>query len=169
LRLAGLLSVAVLSIASPVAAGASGTSPTLSYVFCGLARTVNGFDLVDARGLACARARSVMSRIERGERGVWNCSRAIHAVYELRCQAGRREIRVLERSPIQPRRSAGVVRLRNWSFRLHGHSLLAREDRLGWVSLGPPPWCIPYAGPREVLVALRLRPVTPHGGCFRTR
>ena len=169
-RLAGSLGVAVLiSMASAVPTGANGMSPSRPYVFCGLARTVNGFDLVDARGIACAPARSVIGRVERGERGVWNCSRAMHAAFELRCQAGSREVRVLERSPIQPRRVGGVVRLRNWSFRLHGHSLLAREDRLGWVSLGPPPWCIPYAGPREVLVALRLRPVTPHGGCFRTR
>jgi hypothetical protein len=170
MRLAGSLGVAVLiTMATAAPTGASGKSPGLAYVFCGLARTVNGFDLVDARGVACAPARSLISRIERGERGPWNCSRAIHAVFELRCQAGLREVRVLERSPIQPSRIGGVVRLRNWSFRVHGNSLLAREDQLGWVSLGPAPWCIPYAGPREVLVALRLRPITPHGGCFRTR
>lgn len=111
----------------------------------------------------------MIGRIERDERGVWNCSRAVHAVFGLRCQAGLREVRVLERSPIEPRRVAGIVRLRNWSFRLRGKSLLAREDLLGWVSLGAAPWCIPYAGPREVLLALRLRPITPNGGCFRTR
>jgi len=59
----------------------------VSCVFGGLARTVNGFDLVDARRVACAPVRSVIGRIERGERGVWNCSRGIHAVFVLRRQA----------------------------------------------------------------------------------
>ena len=169
-RFAGWLSVAVLAwMASAAATGAIGSNSGGSFVFCGPARTVNGFDLVDARGVTCPPARLEINRIERGDRGVWNCSRAMHAVFELRCQAGLREVRVLERSPVQPTRIAGIVRLRNWSFRLDGDSLLTREDRLGWVSLGSAPWCIPYAGPREVLLALRLRPITSDGGCFRTR
>ena len=145
----------------------AGAAP--GHRFCGLARTVNGFDLVDARGLSCRRALVVIPRVERGERADWECSRAVHAVFELRCLLGAAEVRVLERSPLAPQRSGGVVRLRNWSFRIDGAKLLAREGRLGWISLGRAPWCIPSDGPQEVLLALRLAPITPHGGCFRAR
>jgi hypothetical protein len=150
-------------------ASSSIAGATAAYPFCGLARTVNGFDLVDARGLSCRRALVVVARVERGVRGDWACSRAVHAVFELRCLLGAAEVRVLERSPVVPRRSGGIVRLRNWSFRVAGAELLAREGRRGWISLGRAPWCIPTDGPQEVLLALHLAPMTPHGGCFRAR
>ena len=35
-------------------------------------------------------------------------------------------------------------------------------------SVARAPFCVPDA-PREVLVALGLRPLTPHGGCFAAR
>lgn len=166
-----LLGLAVAVLVSMVGCAAAPVQQrSRSYFsFCGLARTVNGFELVDARGLSCAQARSAIRRIERGERDMWNCSRAMHAAFELRCQAGPREVRILERAPFRVTRVAGVVRLRNWSFRVQGNRLLAREGRLGWVSLGFAPWCIPFAAPREVFVVLSLRPITRHGGCFRRR
>jgi hypothetical protein len=34
-----------------------------------------------------------------------------------------------------------------------------------WARVASAPFCVP-AAPREVLVALRLRTLTPHGGCF---
>jgi hypothetical protein len=152
-----------------VLAGCGGARQPRSrpFAFCGLARTVNGFDLVAARGLTCAEARPAIAPIERGRRGGWSCSRAMHASFELRCRAGSREVRVLERAPVRVTRADGVARLGDWSFRLQGDRLLGRDGAGRWVSLGPPPWCIPFAGPREVLVALGLRPITPHGGCFR--
>jgi hypothetical protein len=124
-------------------------------------------DLVAAHGIGCAAARTAIVRIERDERGEWDCSRAMRAAFELRCLAGPREVRVLERAPVRVTRVGSIVRLRNWSFAVRGVRLVGRDGRRGWVSLGAPPWCIPFAGPREVLVALGLRPTTPHGGCFR--
>ena len=102
-----VLAVAAVLLAIPAAAASR--DGRVTYSFCGLARTVNGFDLVDARRVGCPQARSTIARVERGERGVWNCSRAVSAVFELRCQAGRREVRVLERVPFRHKR-AGAPR-----------------------------------------------------------
>jgi hypothetical protein len=138
-------------------------APTLT--FCGLARTVNGFDPVSAAEVGCGDALSIVTAIERGDRQAWACARAVNADYELECRDGEAVIHVLERSPVPAVRRSGGVRLANWLFRLRGHRLEAREDGSGWLSIGHAPFCVPDA-PREVLVALRLRPVTPNGGCF---
>lgn len=156
IRVALLISVAVAGL------GAVRSSPPR---FCGLARTVNGFDLVQARGIGCAAALTAIVRIERDERGAWACSRAMHAAYELDCRRGGQDLRVLERSPVPVVVRNRVATLANWSFRVRAHALEAHEGSLGWISLGPPPWCVPDA-PREVLLALRLRSLTPDGGCF---
>jgi hypothetical protein len=137
-------------------------------VFCGLAHTVNGFDPVRASGIRCDAARAAIVRVEHGDRGAWNCSRAMHADYELDCRRGNARIQVLERSPVRAVRHGTTVRLANWSFRLTGRTLLARASGRAWITLGRAPFCVP-AAPREVLVALRLRPLTPNGGCFTVR
>ena len=162
MRFAGLL-VAVLALAGS-ATPAHAAAP---FAFCGLSRTVNGFDPVRAAGVPCGTAREDVAAVERGDRGDWACSRAMHAAYELECRRGAAVLQVLERSPVPAvRRSDGTVRLANWRFRLDGRTLLAREDgRSTWTRIARAPFCIP-AAPREVLVALRLRQLTPHGGCF---
>lgn len=148
-----------------VACGAACVPPT---AFCGLARTVNGFDYVQATGLGCAAARTIAAAIERNDRGLWACSRNVGGQIELTCVRNDERIELLERSPVPATVGpAGVVTLANWSFRLHGRTIEARQNRLGWVSLGPPPWCIPDV-PREVLLALQLKAVTADGGCFIT-
>ena len=138
--------------------------------FCGLARTVNGYDPVRAAGLPCAAARSTIRAIERGRRGNWVCSRSVRGTIELDCRNGTRRIEVLERSPVPAvRRPDGSVRLANWLFRIRARRLEAREDGgVRWQRIAGPPWCVPSA-PREALVALRLRPLTAHGGCFSLR
>jgi hypothetical protein len=133
--------------------------------FCGLARTVNGFDYVQATALGCPSALAATPRIERGIRPGWTCARRIGGDVELRCTAGDERIDLLERSPVAARRSGATVTLANWSFRLRGAEIEARSTG-AWQALGGPPWCVPDA-PREVLVAFRLRPITPNGGCFR--
>ncbi|HTR32670.1 MAG TPA: hypothetical protein VMH47_02220 [Gaiellaceae bacterium] len=137
--------------------------------WCGLARTVNGFDYVDAAGLSCAAARTLTGAIERGDRGGWDCSRSVHGDVELTCRDGAKTIELLERSPVPAeKRRDGVVTLANWSFRLAARVIEARRGTRTWFSLGPPPWCVP-AVPREVLLALPLRSLTPDGGCFARR
>ena len=69
-------------------------------VYCGLARTVNGFDYVQSTNLACASARGATVSIERGVRGPWGCSRLVDALVELSCAAANRRIDLLERSPV---------------------------------------------------------------------
>jgi len=161
-RSAGLLATMLA-----LAAGAAAAHAPAPFAFCGLSRTVNGFDPVRASGVRCGAALSDVSAIERGDRGDWACSRAMHAAYELECRRGAARLQVLERSPVPAvRRSDGTVDLANWRFRLAGRALWAREDgHAAWTRIGRAPFCVP-AAPREVLVALRLRPLTPHGGCF---
>lgn len=122
--------------------------------FCGLARTVNGYDYVAAAGRACGDALLLVPWIERGERGPWDCSRSLGGPIELTCRDGGARVELLERSPVPATRRGAVVTLANLTFRL-GRGPLA----------GPGPWCVPDV-PREVLVAFRLRPLTPNGGCF---
>ncbi|HZU20348.1 MAG TPA: hypothetical protein VE982_03925 [Gaiellaceae bacterium] len=137
------------------------------FVYCGIARTVNGFDVVEGRRLTCRAARAAVVAVERGARGRWTCSRAMHASFELECAAGAPGIRVMERLPVGLNREpGGVVSTWNWYWRVHRGRLQAREDGGGWVSLGLPPWCTPFAAPRAVLLALRLRSITADGGCF---
>jgi hypothetical protein len=151
----------------PFVLDACGVERAAPFSFCGLARTVNGFDPVSAADVPCGDALPLVVAIERGDRGTWSCSRAVNAAYELECRSGESVLRVLERSPTAAvRRASGVVRMANWLFRLHGRTLLAREDGAPrWTTIARAPFCVPDA-PREVLVALRLRPLTPNGGCF---
>jgi len=145
--------------------------PPPKPLFCGFARTVNGFDPVRVvKGVSCPRARTAVVAIEHGKAGPWDCSRAVHAAYELDCRTSGAELQVLERSPVAAvRHASGTVTLANWSFRLHRRALEGRTARIGWrVLIAHTPYCIP-AAPREVLVALRLRPTTPSGGCFAPR
>lgn len=142
--------MAGLSLAAFLAAGCGHRGTP----FCGLARTVNGYDYVAAAGVGCAPALKVVPRIERGERGEWGCSRSIGGSVELTCRAGAARIELLERSPVAAKRHGATVTLANVTFRL-GRGPLA----------GVGPWCVPDV-PREVLVAFRLRRVTPSGGCF---
>lgn len=158
--------VALAALLRPLVLDACGAACVAPFSFCGLARTVNGFDPVRASALACPDALVDVAAIERGTRGDWNCSRAVHAAYELECRQGEAVIQVLERSPVRAVwRKPGLVRLANWLFHLEGRTLFAREDGSVWARIGRAPFCIP-AVPREVLVTLRLAPTTPHGGCF---
>jgi hypothetical protein len=161
----------------PIVIGACGTPcapppppPSPVPKFCGLAHTVNGFDPVrSVKGISCPRARAAISQIEHGRPGPWACSRAVHADYELDCRTTGAEIQVLERSPVAAVRHGTVVTLANWSFRLHGRALEGRFGRHPWLTLiARPPYCQPDA-PRDVLVAFRLRPVSPSAGCFLPR
>ena len=138
--------------------------------FCGLARTVNGFDPVSAvKGISCGRARGAIRGVERGDAGPWVCSRAVHASYELDCRTSGAEIQVLERSPVPAVRRGGVVTLANWSFRLHGAGLQGLTGRGHWQTLiAQPPYCVPDV-PRQVLAALPLRRTTSAGGCYAPR
>jgi hypothetical protein len=149
-----------------VAADCHALPPPSRFAFCGLARTVNGFDYVSAKGMVCLPARRAVLAVERGMFGPWRCSRAMHASYELECRDGARAVRVLERSPVRPDNTGGTVFIGAWAFRVHHHRLDAREGAGGWIDVGRAPWCAPYDAPREVLIALRLRPTTPDGGCF---
>ncbi len=134
--------------------------------FCGLARTVNGFDAVAASVVACGVALTTIVRLERGDRGDWSCSRAVGGAVELDCRRGESRLQVLERSPIAAVRHRGVVSLANWVFRLRGSRLEGRSRVGPWrLLIAKAPYCEP-AAPHEVLVALRLRPQTRHGGCF---
>ena len=139
-------------------------------VFCGLARTVNGFDPVtEVKGIACPRARDAIRAVERGDFGPWVCSRAVHAAYELDCRTSGAEFQVLEHPPVTAVRHGSVVTLANWSFRLRDKALEARADGGRWLTLlERPPYCVTDA-PREVLVALRLRRTSPSGGCYAPR
>lgn len=148
------------------ACGAACVPPT---AYCGLARTVNGFDYVQGTGVGCTAARVITAEIERNNRGPWTCARNVGGQIELTCTDGNEKIELLERSPVPATVGpSGVVTLSNWSFRLHGSVLQGRQDALGWLSLGHAPWCIPDV-PREALLALRLKSLTPDGGCFRPR
>jgi hypothetical protein len=139
-------------------------------VFCGLARTVNGFDPVtEVKGISCPRARSAIRAVERGAPGPWVCSRAVHAAYELDCRTSGAEVQVLERAPVPASRHGAVVTLANWSFRLQRATLEGRAAGGRWVTLvARPPFCVTDV-PRAVLVALRLRRTAPAGGCYAPR
>jgi hypothetical protein len=153
------------SFLRPIVLGACGSACARLHAYCGLVRTSNGFDYVRGDGLGCAAARATIASVERGIRGDWVCARRVGGAVELRCTSYGRTIDVLERSPVPAVRRNGVVVLSNWSFRLHGATLQGRENDLDWLSLGRGPWCVPDV-PREALVALRLKPRTPNGGCF---
>jgi len=153
-RLALAASLAASSLAGCGAAHRSG--------FCGLATP--GFEPVAVvHGLSCAAGLHAVHEIEIDQGGGWTCSRAMHAAYELDCRAARQEVQILENPPAAFRHGAFVT-VANWSFRVAGGRLQA-SDGGRWLDLGGPPFCV-TAAPRTALVALRLRPITPHGGCF---
>ena len=134
--------------------------------FCGLARTVHGFDAVAASVVSCPDALTTIVHIDRGNRGNWNCSRTAGRTVELDCHRGDDRLEVLERSPVRAVRRTGVVKLANWVFRLRGKQLEGRNGLGPWHLLrSRPPYCEPTV-PHQVLVALGLRPVTQHPGCF---
>jgi hypothetical protein len=137
-------------------------------VYCGLARTANGFDYVQATSLACDAARATVVAIERGQPGTWTCSRNTDTAVELTCIGGDSRIELLERSPVAATRAGNVVSLANWTFRMRGRSMQGRGVSGRWLTLGRAPWCIPDV-PREVLLAFRLKPLTRNGGCFTVR
>lgn len=146
-----------------VLAFTAGCGTTHRQSFCGLVHTVNGFDPVETmHGISCSAAEQVVVAIERGGSG-WECSRAMHATYELACVDGRRELRVLEQVPGRATRHGRAVILAGWTFRIARGHLFATERAT--LNLGPPPWCVTDA-PRQALVALGLRRTTPAGGCF---
>jgi hypothetical protein len=160
---------ALAAFLHPFLVYACGAACVPATAYCGLARTVNGFDYVRATGLGCAAARVNVAAIERDDRGSWTCARNVGGEIELTCTNGAEKVELLERSPVPATRApGGVVTLSNWSFRRHGREIEGRQDELGWISLGRAPWCIPGI-PREVLLALRLRSLTPDGGCFGPR
>ena len=136
--------------------------------YCGLARAANGFDYVQATSFACDAARATVVAIERGQAGTWVCSRDIHAAVELTCIGGDSRIELLERSPVPAVRAGNVVSLANWLFRLRGRSIQGRGHNGSWQTIGRAPWCTPDI-PREVLIAFKLKPLTPNGGCFTLR
>jgi hypothetical protein len=162
--------IALARFLRPVVLQACGAGCVAPPVFCGLAWTANGFDPVRAVAeVGCAEARSAVVAIERGRPGDWTCSRAVGATYELDCRRGWQELQVLERAPVPVTRSGATATLANWSFRLDGAALEGRSGAGPWhLLIGRAPYCVPDA-PREVLVALRLRPTTPSGGCFERR
>jgi hypothetical protein len=164
--LAGFLRPFLVSACGPPCAPPPPPRPR----FCGLARTVNGFDPVtEVKGISCPRARSAIRAVERGAPGPWVCSRAVHAAYELDCRTSGAEVQVLERAPVPASRHGAVVTLANWSFRLQRATLEGRAAGGRWVTLvARPPFCVTDV-PRAVLVALRLRRTAPAGGCYAPR
>jgi len=77
--------------------------------FCGLARTVDGYDYVAASDLACAEALQLVPRFERGLRGAWACSRSVGGGIELVCLSRTARIELLERSPVPARRKGSAA------------------------------------------------------------
>ena len=145
--------------------------------FCGLARTVNGFDPVSAvTGISCPRARAAVRDVERGAPGPWVCSRAVHATFELDCRTSAAEVQVLERSPVPATRHGATVTLANWSFRLRGPALQGLTGHGHWLTLvaGRPtasptrrarssPRCCSGGRPRPAGVTRRDRPALRSG------
>lgn len=137
-----------------------------AHAFCGLVDTVNGFDPVEAvQGISCAAAETADAAIER-DQGGWDCSRAMHAAYELDCRQGGRDLQVLESVPGAGTKHRETVTLAGWGFRVVGGHLVARSPNGETLDLGGSPFCV-TAAPRQALAALGLRPTTPAGGCFR--
>ena len=62
----------------------------------------------------------------------------------------------------------GVMRIADWTFRLRDGAAEGSENGGRWVVLARAPLCVTDV-PQEVLRAWRLRPLTPHGGCYALR
>ena len=160
---------ALATFLHPFLVDACGSACAPKPVFCGLARTANGFDYVEATSFACAAARTTAVAIERGQAGIWACSRDVNGAVELTCTEGDARIDLLERSPVPATRVGNVVSLANWTFRLLRSGSIQGHNRTGsWLAFGRAPWCIPGI-PREVLIAFALEPLTRNGGCFTLR
>jgi hypothetical protein len=134
--------------------------------FCGLALTSHGFDPVQAAGLPCSDADAAVVGLESNELGDWICSPASDSV-KIDCRRGFTSVQALVHAPATVVRRGAVVTLADWSFRLHGHTLQARQGSRRWRTLGHAPFCAPVA-PSEVLRALPLRPAAT-AGCFVPR
>jgi hypothetical protein len=134
--------------------------------FCGLALTSHGFDAVQAAGLACSDADAAAVGIEAGEHGDWICSPASDEA-TLDCRRGFTRLEALTHAPVGVVRHRLVVSLADWSFRVNGRTLQARQGSRRWLTLGRAPFCPPLA-PREVLASLPLR-ATAAGDCFIPR
>jgi hypothetical protein len=154
----------------PFIADACGAACVPVPTFCGLAWTVNGFDPVSAVAeIGCPDALRAVVGIERKVHSDWTCTRTSQAGYKLDCTNRWQKLQVLERAPVPPVGAGDVVTLANWSFRVAGPRLLGRSGTGPWHTLARHlPFCVSQA-PREVLVALRLRPVTPQNDCFTAR
>jgi hypothetical protein len=134
--------------------------------FCGLALTNHGFDPVQAAGLPCSDADAAVVGIESNKDGGWFCSSA-SADVKLDCRRGFTSVQALVRAPAAVVRRGAVVSLADWSFRLQGRTLQARQGSRRWRTLGRAPFCAPVA-PTEILRALPLRPAAT-AGCFVPR
>jgi hypothetical protein len=132
---------------------------------CGLARTVKGFEPVQAAGIDCPEAREAVAAAERGEVRRWVCTRRTRGGVEIECVKGGAHARVLARPVERAVRHRGFVSVGQWSFRLRGGRLQAREGAHGWVAISRRPFCGSLV-PREVLVALGLHAVRRPAGCF---
>jgi hypothetical protein len=155
---------ALAAFLHPFLVYACGAACVPQPVFCGLARTSAGFDYVQATAIGCAAARGSLAGIDRGSRGTWSCVENVDPDLERTCSSGDERIEVLARSPVAPARVNGVVTIANWSFRLQGAVLEARQNARNWLSLGRAPWC-PPAVPQEALEALGRH--ADRDGCFR--
>ena len=159
--------IRVAALAGVLAFTVAGCGTAHGRAFCGLVHTVNGFDPVEAVDrISCIAAEHAVAAIERGGGSGWDCSRAMHATYELDCVDGRRELRVLEQVPGKATRHGHAVVLAGWTFRIaRGHLFAVAGGAT--LDLGPPPWCVTESS-RQALAALGLRPITPAGGCYRS-
>jgi hypothetical protein len=152
----------------PFVLDACGSACAPELTFCGLARTAKGFEPVRAGEVACSIALGIVTAVEGGDLGGWTCTRVVGGDSTLDCHNGEAVIQAFTRSPVPAVRRSGGVRLANWLFRLRGRTLQGRQDGSGWTTLGRAPLCVPIA-PRDVLVALGLRPLTSNGPCFTLR
>ena len=132
---------------------------------CGLARTVRGFEPVQAAGTDCPEAREAVAAAERGTARGWGCTRRARRGVEMDCVEGVAHARVLAH-PAEPAvRHRGFVSVAQWSFRVRSNHLEAREGAHGWIELARAPFCVPLV-PSEVLVALELHRVRRGTSCF---
>ena len=160
LNVAGGLALA--SFLRPFVLQACGAACAFS---CGLARTVKGFEPVQAAGIDCPEARRIVAAAERGAVRGWACTRRAGRGVDSDCVEGVAHARVLAR-PAEPAvRHRGFVSVAQWSFRVHSDRLEARDGAHGGIGVGRAPFCVPLV-PREVLVALALHRVPRDTSCF---
>jgi hypothetical protein len=132
---------------------------------CGLARTVRGFEPVQAAGIDCPEAREAIAAAERGTARGWACTRRARRGVQIDCVEGVAHARALVRPAEPTLRHRGFVSVAQWSFRVRSDHLEAREGLHGWVDVARAPFCVPLV-PSEVLVALGLHRVRRDTSCF---